>query len=79
MKLHVFLVTFGSFTCSVLADSKLGTLYYSNVDISVSFMCIIIIDDFDFDNHISELLSDAQNIKDTNETMHIEEEVYMYI
>ena len=42
-------------------------------------MCIIIIDDFDFDNHISELLSDAQNIKDTNETMHIEEEVYIYI
>ena len=42
-------------------------------------MCIIIIDDFDFDNHISELLSDAQNIKDTNETMHIEEEVYIYV
>ena len=36
-------------------------------------MCMIIIDDFDFDNHISELLSDAQKI---NETMRcIKEEV----
>ena len=69
MKLHVLAVVLVAFG-GVLADSKLGTLYYSNVEV---FMYIIIIDDFDFDNHISELLSDAQKI---NETMRcIKEEV----